>query len=339
MSYSVPVNNPLPQVPGAQASGAQVADLPDGKPRVRHVPVAAAQHGQRIDNFLLRLLPGVPKSHVYRILRSGQVRVDGARAKPDRRLAEGESVRVPPVVFRVKTAKRPPDALMRRLREQILAEDEHYVVIDKPAGLPSHGGTGTDFGVIEVVRAWERFDSIELAHRLDRDTSGVLLLARSRPALLRAQRAFRDGRANKRYLAFLCGRWRGGARDVRTALSMERNGNSRRARADAGGKEAVTWFTPLTSTRFGVLCEVAIGTGRMHQIRAHAEQIGHPVAGDRKYGDRALQQRVRQRGGLGRLFLHAHRLELPADGDFPPLTAESPLPPELREAMTRLERG
>lgn len=308
-------------------------------PQVRHVVVSPAQDGQRADNFLLRLLPGVPKSHIYRLMRSGQVRVDGARIKPSRKLAQGESVRVPPVKVDERAPKRPPDELLNRLRACVVHEDDHYVVIDKPAGLPSHGGTGADFGVIETVRAWNRYDFVELAHRLDRDTSGLLLLARSRPALLRAQRAFRDGNANKRYLALLCGAWRGGDREVRTPLTMLREGKERRARASDDGREAVSHFRPLTVTRHGALCEVGIGTGRMHQIRAHAEQLGHPVAGDRKYGAREVQQRVRKRAGLTRLFLHAHRLALPAEGSFPALAAEVPLPDELREALTRLERG
>lgn len=309
-------------------------------PQVRYVTVDSEYAGQRIDNFLLRELPGVPRSHVYRLLRSGQVRVDKGRVRPDRKLRAGETVRLPPVRMEAREHKRPPDDLLNRLRASILHEDADYLIIDKPAGLPAHSGTGADFGVIEVARAWERFDFIELAHRLDRDTSGVLLLALSRAALLRAQACFAGGRARKRYLAFCCGHWRGGGRTVDDALSMQREEGQRRARANReDGKSARSHFEPMTNTRFGALCEVTIDTGRTHQIRAHAEHIGHPVAGDRKYGEHDLQQRVREAGGLKRLFLHAHRLELPAADGFGPLRAEVPLPEDLRAVMTRLERA
>lgn len=308
--------------------------------QVRHVVVPQGNDGQRIDNYLLSLLPGVPRSHVYRLLRSGQVRVDGARAKPHRRVHSGETVRLPPVRTATRSeGRRPPDDLLRRVRERVLLEDDHYLVLDKPAGLPAHAGTGADFGVIEVVRAWERHDYIELAHRLDRDTSGIIVLAKSRPALLRAQRALGGGGADKRYLAFCVGPWRGGPRTVTSALRIEREAGQKRARAAEDGKAAASEFLPMTCTRYGALCEVRIGTGRMHQIRAHAESIGHPVAGDRHYGTREQHAPVRDKGGLRRLFLHAHRLRLPATDDFDGLAIESPLPEELRAVVTQLEGG
>ncbi|WP_420426990.1 RluA family pseudouridine synthase [Algiphilus sp.] len=308
--------------------------------QVRHVVVAQENDGQRIDNYLLSLLPGVPRSHVYRLLRSGQVRVDGARAKPSRRVHLGETVRVPPVRTATRsTTRRPPDDLLRRLRERILLDDAHYLVLDKPAGLPAHAGTGADFGVIEVVRAWERYPYVELAHRLDRDTSGIIVLAKSRPALLRAQQAMGGGGADKRYLAFCVGPWRGGPREVTSALRVQRESGQKRARTAEDGKAAVSEFIPTTCTRYGALCEVRIGTGRMHQIRAHAESIGHPVAGDRNYGTREQHAPVREKGGLRRLFLHAHRLRLPTAEGFDTLAIESPLPEELRAVVTRLEGG
>lgn len=308
--------------------------------QVRHVVVPQGHDGQRIDNYLLGLLPGVPKSHIYRLLRSGQVRVDGARAKPNRRVHLGETVRLPPVrAVADKTSRRPPDDLLRRLRERILFEDAHYLVLDKPAGLPAHAGTGADFGVIEVVRAWERYEYVELAHRLDRDTSGIIVLAKSRPALLRAQKAMGSGGADKRYLAFCTGTWRGGSREVASALRVQRESGQKRSRAAEDGKAAVSEFIPTTFTRYGVLCEVRIGTGRLHQIRAHAESIGHPVAGDRHYGTREQHAPVREKSGLRRLFLHAHRLRLPASDGFDRLAVESPLPEDLRAVVTRLEGG
>jgi 23S rRNA pseudouridine955/2504/2580 synthase len=307
-----------------------------GFPQVQHVRVAADSDGQRIDNFLLRLLPGVPKSHVYRLLRSGQVRVDGGRAKPDRKLKLGEEVRIPPVRIAERQEIRPPDEVLNRLREAIRHEDRDYLILDKPEGLAAHGGSGLAFGVIEAIRAWHRYEYIELAHRLDRDTSGLLLLAKNREALLRAQRAFSQGKAQKRYLALLCGDWRGGARDVDAPIGKTGEGSDQRVTARADGKASLSRFTPLQVFREGVLCEVDIFSGRTHQIRVHAEMLGFPVAGDRKYGSREQHAPLRERG-LKRMFLHAHRLKLPADGRFDPLHAETPLPDTLRELITTLE--
>lgn len=311
--------------------------MPQQLSQVRYITVDADHDGQRADNFLMTALPGVPRSHVYRLLRSGQVRVDGSRSKPDRRLRAGETMRVPPVRIEQRSTRRPPDDMLKRLRSQVLLDSADYLALDKPAGLAAHAGSGVDFGVIEVVRAWEKYTFIELAHRLDRDTSGILLLAKSRPALLRAQHAFAHGQAHKRYLALCCGAWRGGAREVDTPLAMQQEGANRRARGDAKGKRAVSRFEPLSVMRLATLCEVQIATGRMHQIRAHADSIGHPVAGDRKYGQREQHRAVRAKGGLKRLFLHAHRLDLPAAEGFEPLAVECPLPDALSTVVSRLE--
>lgn len=297
----------------------------------------AGHAGQRVDNFLLRLLPGVPKSHVYSLLRSGQVRVDGGRVKPARRLAEGEMVRIPPVRTAVRdTARvRAPDALVARLRDAVVYEDPHYLALCKPAGLAVHGGSGVAFGVIQVLRGARHDEFLELAHRLDRDTSGVLLLAKSRAALLRAQRAFRDGLARKRYFALLCGRL-ADAVDVDAALLKDRlSGGERIVIVDAEGRAAHSRFVPREHYRDATLCEVAIFSGRTHQIRVHALALGHPVAGDRKYGARETHAVLREQG-LKRLFLHAHYLELPASDAFPPLLVSAPLTDELRAFLARL---
>jgi 23S rRNA pseudouridine955/2504/2580 synthase len=313
---------------------------PGGAPKVRKVAVTAGDAGQRIDNFLLKRLPGVPRSHVYQLLRSGQVRVDGGRAKPERKLVLGEEVRIPPV----RTAERgepvrAPDAVQNRLREAIVYEDADYLALCKPAGLAAHGGTGVAYGVIEAARGWGRHDFLELAHRLDRDTSGVLLLAKSRPALLRAQAALREGLARKRYFALLVGRLQGGAREVDAALVKNRLGSGERFVEidEDDGKPARSRFTPVTHYRDATLCEVEIFSGRTHQIRVHALALGHPVAGDRKYGTRQDQKALRDQG-LRRMFLHAHFLELPAAGDFRKLTLSAPMTEELREFVERLEK-
>lgn len=308
---------------------------------VRKVTVSAGEAGQRIDNFLLKRLPGVPKSHVYRLLRSGQVRVAGGRAKPERKLVEGEEVRIPPVrVAERGTPVRAPDAVLNRLRESIVYEDAHYLAICKPAGMASHGGTGVAYGVIEAARGWDKYEFLELAHRLDRDTSGVLLLAKSRPALLRAQRAFKDGLADKRYFALLVGRLQGGAREVDAALVKSRlQGGERFIEIDdEEGKPSRSRFVPQAHYRDATLCEVHIYSGRTHQIRVHALALGHPVAGDRKYGLRDEQKTLRDLG-LRRMFLHSHFLELPAAAEFPRLTLSAPMTEEMRGFLGELGPG
>jgi 23S rRNA pseudouridine955/2504/2580 synthase len=313
---------------------------PKGPPplqKVRRVAITANEDGQRLDNFLLKILSGVPRSAVYRIIRSGEVRVNSGRCKPDRRLQEGDEVRVPPVRRPDETAPiRPPDDVLNRLRAAILFEDEHYLAINKPAGLASHGGSGILFGVIEAARAWGSYPYLELCHRLDRDTSGVLLLAKSRPALLRAQAAFRDAKAQKRYRALLCGPWQGGSRDVDSALLKNRLASGERfVLVDEQGKPSRSRFTPVARYAQATLCEVDIFSGRMHQIRVHAADIGHPVAGDRKYGQ-ADDKRPLRDLGLRRTFLHAFSLRLPATGDFPALVIDSPLPEELEQFLQKL---
>jgi 23S rRNA pseudouridine955/2504/2580 synthase len=310
---------------------------PKSRPPVRRVKIGPNEAGQRVDNFLLKVLSGVPRSAVYRIIRSGEVRVNSGRVKPDRRLAEGDEVRVPPVRRPEEGAPiRPPDDVLNRLREAIIFEDEHYLAINKPAGLASHGGSGILFGVIEAARAWGNYPYLELCHRLDRDTSGVLLLAKSRLSLLRAQGAFRDSKAQKRYRALLCGPWSGGSRDVDSALLKNRLASGERfVLVDETGKPSRSRFTPVARYAQATLCEVDIFSGRMHQIRVHAADIGHPVAGDRKYGQ-ADEKRPLRDLGLRRTFLHAASLRLPATGDFPALAIESPLPAELEDFLKKL---
>ncbi len=305
---------------------------------MRRVAVTANESGQRLDNFLLKNLSGVPRSAVYRIIRSGEVRVNSGRAKPDRRLAEGDEVRIPPVRRPEEGAPiRPPDDVLDRLRKAVIFEDEHYLALNKPAGLASHGGSGILFGVIEAVRAWGQYEYVELCHRLDRDTSGVLLLAKSRKALLRAQAALREGKAQKRYRALLCGGWPGGSRDVDSALLKNRLSSGERfVLVDEQGKPSRSRFTPVQKFSDATLCEVDIFSGRMHQIRVHAADIGHPVAGDRKYGQADDKRPLRERG-LRRTFLHAFSLRLPAVGEFGALVIESPLPEELEGFLKKLK--
>ena len=300
--------------------------------QVRKVVVSANEDGQRIDNFLLKQLPGIPKSHVYRLLRSGQVRVEGGRIKPERKLLKGEEVRIPPVRLAEKDeVVRPPDAVLNKLREAVVYEDEHYLALNKPAGISSHGGSGVLYGVIETVRAWGKYEFIELAHRLDRDTSGLLLLAKNRPALLRAQRAFKHSTAEKRYFALLDGRWRGEDRDVDAALVRN---NTRVEIDEEDGKPSKSRFSPKARYAGMTLMEVQIFSGRTHQIRVHALALGHPVAGDTKYGEREVNRKYREKG-LKRMFLHSHFLKLAAEGDFPKLILNAPMTEELRDFIGR----
>jgi len=306
--------------------------------KVRHVRAGARESGQRLDNFLIRELPGVPKSHIYRLLRSGQVRINGGRCKPERKLAEGDEIRIPPVrVAPANTPVRPPDEVLNRLREAIVYEDEHYLALNKPAGYASHGGSGLSFGVIEACRAWGKYPFLELAHRLDRDTSGVLLLAKSRPALLRAQRAFKQGDVDKRYFALLIGRWKGENVDVDAALVRSRMASGERFVEvdEEEGKPSLSRFIPQERYRDATLCEVYIFSGRTHQIRVHGTAIGHPVAGDRKYGERDLHRPFRERG-LKRMFLHAHYLAIKPTAEFGGLLINAPLPEDLRDFLNGL---
>lgn len=311
--------------------------MPQAKSQVRYIKVMTGDSGQRIDNFLLKRLPGVPKSHVYRLLRSGQVRVDGGRAKAERKLQEGEEVRIPPVHVTPKDEPvRPPDDVLNRLRESIVYEDASYLALNKPAGYAAHGGSGLSYGVIEAVRAWERYPYIELAHRLDRDTSGVLLLAKSREALLRAQRALKYGEAQKRYFALMLGRVKGDVQEVDAALVKNRLASGERfVELDEDGKAARSRFTPQARYRDATLCEVEIFSGRTHQIRVHALALGNPIAGDRKYGEREALRSWRERG-LKRMFLHAHLLRLPATDSFAALLVSAPLPEELSAFVNSL---
>lgn len=313
--------------------------MTQNRQEVRRHQVTAKEAGQRIDNFLLKQMPGVPKSHVYRLLRSGQVRVDGGRIKPERKLILGEEVRIPPVRMVEKgEAVRPPDKVLNKLRESIIFEDANYLAINKPAGLAAHGGSGVPYGVIEAARAWNKYEFIELCHRLDRDTSGVLLLAKSRPALLRAQKALKEGTTEKRYFTLLVGRWRGEDRDVDSALISNRlESGERMVEIDDDGRPAKSRFSPKAKYKDVTLCEVQIFSGRTHQIRVHALSLGHPVAGDTKYGDREEQKFLKSLG-LKRMFLHSHLFALPKDGDFPKLLINAPMGDELRAVLDKLNR-
>jgi len=308
---------------------------PASAPRVETVEVPEDRDGQRIDNFLAGRLKGVPKSLIYRLLRTGQVRVNGKRAKPDLRIAAGDAVRIPPV----RTAERedlgpPPTAQTARVEAAILHEDRDFLVIDKPAGVASHGGSGISFGAIELLRAARPKDTLELAHRLDRDTSGVLVLARRRSALTSLQKEIREGRVEKRYLSLLAGAFSQQRFTVDAPLrKFVLQGGERMVRVDDEGKASRSRFSQVERYALATLAEIAIETGRTHQIRVHAAHAGHPVAGDEKYGEKEFNRKMRE-FGLKRLFLHAARFEFSIGERSYAFSA--PLPAELKQVLDAL---
>lgn len=308
------------------------------KAEVRLVTVGSEAAGQRIDNFLSRHLKGAPRSLIYRLLRTGQVRVNGGRAKPDVKLREGDQVRIPPV--RLEEREAPPaipPAIATRLEAAILYEDADLLVLNKPAGLAVHGGSGLSYGVIEALRQGRPNQPfLELAHRLDRETSGVLLLAKRRETLNELHRLLREGGIEKHYLALLAGKWRGGVRRVDEALARTgRRGEERLVEVSEEGKEAQSEFTPLERYGEATLADVRIDTGRTHQIRVHAAHLGHPVVGDPKYGDFELNRRFKVLG-LRRMFLHAARVEFRLPGSGRRHRIEAPLDEELQSVLERL---
>lgn len=306
------------------------------KDSVNWLSIDEAVAGQRLDNFLARILKGVPKSHIYRILRSGEVRVNSRRADPTLRLKSGDQVRVPPVRLGQK-ADLPAPAQVPDL--PVLFEDSALLAVDKPSGVAVHGGSGISSGVIESLR-YKRPDArfLELVHRLDRDTSGVLMLAKKRSALLDLHSQIREGRTDKRYLALVRGRWEGGAITIDAPLRKYLlSGGERRVQVDSEGQSSRTIVRSLVSAGAFSLVEARLMTGRTHQIRVHLAHVGKPICGDDKYGDPAINKEL-ARLGLKRMFLHAlqFRCRHPVTGDD--VTVRSDLPPEL-DRLLRVLRG
>ena len=304
-----------------------------GKNQVVLLEVGEEADGQRVDNFLLRVAKGVPKSHVYRILRSGEVRVNKGRVAPDHRLQLGDVVRLPPM----RTASQDTTVVPPR-SFPVAYEDESMLIVHKPAGTAVHGGSGVSFGIIEQLRsARPELRFLELAHRLDRETSGLLILAKKRAALTRLHQMFRDGVINKRYLVLVRGRWRNVLQNVRLPLEkyLTQEGE-RRVAVAAEGKEAHSIVRLLVRWQNFSLVEVELKTGRTHQIRVHLSHLGFPLAGDDKYGDFPLNKDL-QRVGLKRMFLHAAKLQLPHPVTGAALALAAPLPADLSAFLARLD--
>jgi|SRR5690554_4438965 len=300
----------------------QMTPTPPQSPnsKVQHIEIAAGFAGQRIDNFLLNHLKGAPKTLIYRIVRKGEVRINKGRVKPDYRLRAGDILRLPPVHL---PAPRAPASiargLLQRLEQTIVHEDSSLLVINKPAGIAVHGGSGLDFGIIEAFRQLRpQCSELELVHRLDRDTSGLLLLAKKRSKLRQLHQALRNNQIDKGYLALVCGRWPTSRKQVSAPLlrSNLRSGE-RMVEVNPAGKESLTEFRVLKRmANVATLVHASPITGRTHQIRVHALYAGHPIAGDNKYGDDDFSRMIRELGGK-RLFLHAHYLKIPNSDGVP----------------------
>lgn len=305
--------------------------------RVEFVTVGPDQEGQRIDNFLLRHLKGVPKTLVYRILRKGEVRVNKGRIKPDYRVHAGDEIRIPPI-RRAADEKRPPsDRSVTALSDRILYEDERIIIINKPSGMAVHGGSGVSHGVIEAMRHWRQdLHYLELVHRLDRETSGCLVLAKKRSALRQLHELLREGQVEKRYLALVKGPWsRGRERIVMNLRKNTLRSGERMVNVSDDGKTAISTFQPLAVGKQASLMEIYIETGRTHQIRVHAASLGHPLAGDDKYGDREFNRQMHKLG-LSRLFLHARSLAFTLEEPHKSIAVNAPLDSDLTQLLDKL---
>ena len=308
------------------------------KSKPENIEIGADQAGRRIDNFLISRLNRIPKSRIYQMLRRGEVRINGGRIKPEYRLRAGDDIRIPPV-FEQESAV--PDAvpshLVDMMKECVIFEDDRLVVINKPAGLSVHAGTGSFFGVIELLRELFPGESgLHLIHRLDKDTSGCLLAAKTMGVLRLVNEALKSGKVRKEYDALLLGRLRQKSITADSPLRRYRNRHGEgKVRLDDDGKTALSEFKAVKVFRDATRVRVRIGTGRTHQIRVHAGSIGHPVAGDGKYGDREFNRTMRALG-LKRMFLHAGKISVPelkATGEY---RFSAPLPADLETVLRRL---
>lgn len=304
------------------------------------VEIGTMHAGQRIDNYLLSHLKGVPRSLVYRIVRSGEVRVNKGRIKAGYRLQAGDSVRIPPLRLGEEGApSRPADPFLERVQASVLYEDDDLLILNKPAGIAVHGGSGVSHGVIEALRALRpEAPFLELVHRLDRDTSGCLMIAKQRATLLNLHTLLREGGVTKHYLALVKGRWRGKGRIIDAALRKNLiESGERRVKVSEEGKEAQSLFEPVTLYAECSLMQIQLMQGRTHQIRVHAAHAGHPVAGDSKYGDPEFNRHMKGLG-LKRMFLHARSVACQlSSGRKVHVTA--PLGEDLQTLLKRLDEG
>jgi 23S rRNA pseudouridine955/2504/2580 synthase len=295
--------------------------------------------GQRLDNFLIRLLKGVPKSRIYNLLRKGEVRVNKGRVKADTRLKADDVIRVAPIrMAQSQSSEIPGSQLRKSLNDSIVFEDDEIIVIDKPSGIAVHGGSGVSFGVIEGLRA-DRPESkfLELVHRLDRDTSGCLMLAKSRAGLVNLQQQMQKNQIKKTYQALVKGRWPKGKSTINAPLKKNTlSSGERMVKVDVDGKASVTHFKIVQTFQQSTLLDIRLETGRTHQIRVHCQFSGQAIAGDSKYGDSLFNQDMRALG-LKRLFLHANALEFKHPVSGVRISVEAPLSNDLKNLFNQLK--
>lgn len=330
----------LARFSGGQANPAALDQSSHASVQVRLITISGEEADQRIDNFLLRICKGVPKSHIYRVLRSGEVRVNKGRVDQTYRLREGDVIRIPPVRVAERATQAVPGAEF-----SILFEDPWVLVIDKPAGIAVHGGSGVSYGVIEQLRASRpEAKFLELVHRLDRETSGILMLAKKRSALTNLHEQIREGQLDKRYLALVHGDWQNARQHVKLPLfKYTTPDGERRVRVQSDGLPSHTVFNLVRRYGSFALLEAELKTGRTHQIRVHLASSGFPIAGDDKYGDfalnRALQKSDGSRIALKRMFLHAYQITFTHPESGVPVTLKAPLPPECEKFLKSLEQA
>ncbi len=305
--------------------------------QVQYISIDADHEGRRIDNFLFNFLKSVPKGRVYKMIRKGEVRVNKKRIKTNYKLILGDSLRIPPVFVDDKAELQIPHRVIEQLRSATLYEDDAFLIINKPSGIPVHAGSGCVFGVIESFRAMDEFKDgyIELAHRLDRETSGCLILVKKPQVLRDMNKLIKDNQMSKRYLALVKGIWEGGRQMVDAPLLKNiRRGGERVVQVSEEGKTARTEFDLQKGFAEASLLEVTLHTGRTHQIRVHSTHIGTPIAGDNKYGDDGFNKTMKTLG-LKRLFLHASHLSFTL-GDMQKISVDAPLSDELKSVINKL---
>ena len=310
----------------------------DIKKSVQHIEISEERGGQRLDNWLFTIAKGVPKSRIYRAIRKGEVRINKKRAKSEYKLHPGDIVRIPPLhtqisaVFHIKTST--TDWLMSR----ILYEDKNLLVVNKPSGLAVHGGSKISFGIIDILRRARTDETLELVHRLDRDTSGCLLIAKNRIILQQLHDLLRNNKIEKEYLCLVKGRFQEAKQIVKLPLRKNTlQSGERIVQVDKEGKMAITEFNVINATETTSLLQVKLHTGRMHQIRVHLQQIHHPIAGDAKYGNRGFNKQMHAIG-LKRLFLHAEKLKFRLPDAAKAIRVLAPLEEDLQECWNHLKQ-
>ena len=309
--------------------------------QVHFITINQEDDGQRLDNYLLKHYKRVPKSHLYRVLRQGQVRINGKRVKAHTRLQAGDQLRMPPLTQKNKKPVGVDEREKRLIKQNILYEDDHLMVVNKPAKMAVHGGSKVSYGVIEIVRSlYSNTKGLQLAHRLDRETSGCLVVAKDRLVLNEIQELFKQRQVTKIYHTLTKGHWKTSELKVSNYLNKNQlQGGERVTEVDEGdsGRLATTQFKPLDNFTYASFVEARITTGRTHQIRVHAQQQNHPIAGDEKYGDPKFNAVMRKQG-LKRLFLHAARIEFFIESLNRTIRVQAPLDPALVKILQRLEQ-